>query len=162
MKTKPGPLDMKLLEEDLSSINSIGEFDLVDFRIVPRGDGNVLQIVIKDRAWGRTSARFGINLNSDFKGNNGFELVASVTRTSVNRLGAEWRVIAGVGEITAIAGEFFQPVKVGVAVLRLRHRQLADADAPGAGRRARHRGGPGEAVPAGAPSPASRTGGSGS
>ena len=112
MKTKPGPLDMKLLEEDLSSINSIGEFDLIDFRIVPRDAGNVLQIVIKDRAWGRTSARFGINLNSDFKGNNGFELLASVTRTSVNRLGAEWRVVAGVGEITTIAGEFFQPVKV--------------------------------------------------
>lgn len=112
MKTKPGPLDMKLLEVDLSSINSIGEFDLVDFRIVPRDAGNVLQIVIKDRAWGRTSARFGINLNSDFKGNNAFELLASVSRTQVNRLGAEWRVIAGVGEITTIFGEFFQPVKV--------------------------------------------------
>ncbi|MBK9088261.1 MAG: patatin-like phospholipase family protein [Holophagales bacterium] len=112
VKTKPGPLDMKLLEEDLTSINSIGEFDLVDFRIVPRGDGNVLQIVIKDRAWARTSAQFGINLNSDFKGNNGFELLASVTSTSVNRLGAEWRAIAGVGEITTITGEFFQPVKV--------------------------------------------------
>jgi len=112
MKTKPGPLDLKLLEEDLSSINSIGEFDLIDFRIVPRDTGNVLQIVIKDRAWGRTSARFGINLNSDFKGNNSFELAASVTRTQVNRLGAEWRVIAGVGEITTINGEFFQPVKL--------------------------------------------------
>ncbi len=112
VKTKPGPLDLKQLEEDLTSINSIGEFDLVDFRIVPRGAGNVLQVVIKDRAWGRTSARFGINLNSDFKGNNAFELLASVSRTQVNRLGAEWRVIAGVGEMTTIFGEFFQPVKV--------------------------------------------------
>lgn len=111
VKTKPGPLDMKVLEEDLSSINSIGEFDLVDFRIVPRGSGNVLQIVIKDRAWGRTSARFGINLNSDFKGNNGFELLASVSRTSVNRRGAEWRVIGGVGELTTLTGEFFQPLE---------------------------------------------------
>jgi len=111
VKTKPGPLDMKLLEQDLSSINSIGEFDIVDFQIVRRGEGNVLQFVIKDRAWGRTSARFGINLNSDLKGNNAFELLGSVTRTSVNRLGAEWRVVAGVGEISTIAGEFYQPVK---------------------------------------------------
>ena len=37
---------------------------------------------MKDRAWGRTSARFGINLNSDFKGNNWFELLADVTRTA--------------------------------------------------------------------------------
>ena len=111
VKTKPGPLDMKQLQEDLESINSIGEFDLVDFRVVPRGGGNVLQIVIKDRAWGRTSARFGINLASDFKGNNGFELITSITRTSVNRLGAEARLVAGVGELTVIAGEFFQPLK---------------------------------------------------
>jgi NTE family protein len=111
VKTKPGPLDMKVLEEDLSSINAIGEFDLVDYRIVPRGGGNVLQIVIKDRAWGRTSARFGLNLNSDFKGNNGFELLTSVSRTNVNRLGAEWRVVGGVGELTTLTGEYFQPLK---------------------------------------------------
>lgn len=113
VKTKPGPLDMKQLEEDLSSINSIGEFDLVDFRIVPRGGGNVLQIVIKDRAWGRTSARFGINLAADFRGNSGFELISSITRTSLNRLGAEWRIIAGVGELTTINGELFQPLASG-------------------------------------------------
>lgn len=111
VKTKPGPLDLKQLEEDLENINSIGEFDLIDFRIVPRPAGNVLQLVIKDRAWGRTSARFGINLASDFKGNNGFALIASINRTSVNRLGAEWRLLAGVGELTVITGEFFQPVK---------------------------------------------------
>ena len=149
VKTKPGPLDMKLLEEDLASINSIGEFDLVDFRIVPRGGGNVLQIVIKDRAWGRTSARFGINLDSDFKGNNGFELIASVTRTSVNRLGAEWRVVAGVGEITTIAGEFFQPLKVASPFFVSGVASWSDADAPRAGRRVRHRGRRGEAVPVG-------------
>jgi len=81
-----------------------------DGRTRARGGGNALQVVIKDRAWGRTSARFGINLSSDFEGNNSFELVASVNRTYVNRLGAEWRVIAGVGEITTINGEFFQPL----------------------------------------------------
>ena len=113
VRTKPGPLDLKVLQEDLESINSIGEFDLVDFRIVPHAGGNVLQIVIKDRAWGRTSARFGINLAADFKGNSGFELISSITRTSVNRLGGEWRVIAGVGELTTINGEFFQPLGAG-------------------------------------------------
>jgi NTE family protein len=113
VSTKPGPLDLKRLQADLESISSIGEFDLVDWRLAPREGGNVLQIVIKDRAWGRTSARFGINLAADFKGNSGFELVTSITRTSVNRLGAEWRVIAGVGELTTIDGELFQPLATG-------------------------------------------------
>ena len=111
VKSKPGPLDMAQLKADLASINSIGEFDLVDFRVVPRGAANVLQIVIKDRAWGRTSARFGLNMNANFEGDSGFELIGDVTRTYVNKAGAEWRLIGGVGERTSILGEFFQPVK---------------------------------------------------
>jgi len=110
--SKPGPLDMKVVEEDLARINAIGEFNTVDFRIVQREGGNVLQFVTKDRSWGRTAARFGINLQSDFKGNNAFTLAGSVTRTSVNRLGAEWQVIGGLGQVTAMRGEFFQPLAV--------------------------------------------------
>jgi NTE family protein len=110
MHSKPGPLDLKVLEQDLYRINSLGEFDLVDYRIVPRDGQNVLQIVIKDRAWGRTSARFGINLASDFQGNNGFQLIGDVTRTSVNKLGGEWRLTAGVGQAALLRFEFFQPV----------------------------------------------------
>ncbi len=113
MKTRPGPLDLKVLEEDLSMINSLGEFDLVDYRIVRKDRQDVLLILIKDRAWGRTSARFGIDLQSDFQGNSGFELVVDVTRTSVNKLGGEWRLIAGIGQAAAVTFEFFQPVKAG-------------------------------------------------
>ena len=113
VKSKPGPLDLKVLEGDLFQINSLGEFDVVDYRIVRKDSRDVLQIVIKDRAWGRTSVRFGINLQSDFQGNSGFELVADVTRTSVNKLGAEWRLIGGIGQAALLTGEFFQPVKAG-------------------------------------------------
>jgi NTE family protein len=113
MKTKPGPLDLKLLERDLFSINSLGEFDVVDYRVVRRDGKDVLQILIKDRAWGRTSARFGINLSSDFQGNSGFELLADVNRTSVNKLGAEWRFLAGIGQAAFLNFEWFQPVKAG-------------------------------------------------
>jgi len=112
METKPGPLDLKVLERDLYRINSIGEFDLVDYRIVRRDGKDILQILIKDRAWGRTSARFGINLASDFQGNNGFELIAEVTRTSVNKQGGEWRLIGGIGQAALLRGEWFQPVAV--------------------------------------------------
>ena len=112
METKPGPLDLKVLEGDLYRINSIGEFDVVDYRIVQRDGRDILQILIKDRAWGRTSARFGINLASDFQGNNGFELIAEVTRTSVNKQGGEWRLIGGLGQAALLRFEWFQPVAV--------------------------------------------------
>lgn len=110
MKIQPGPLDLKVLEEDLSNVNSLGEFDLVDYRIVRKEGKDVLEILIKDRAWGRTSARFGINLASDFQGNSGFGIIADVTKTSVNKLGAEWRLIGGIGQAALLNFEFFQPL----------------------------------------------------
>ena len=76
----------------------------------PGDDGNVLKIVIQDRSWGRTSVRFGINLTTDFKGDTSFELATTVTRTSLNRLGGEWKVAAGVGGVQVVHGELYQPV----------------------------------------------------
>src|SRR5262249_45441855 len=66
--SKPGPLDLDTLQADLSRLYATGEFDLVDFEVVPGPSGSVLRFVIRDRTWGRTSVRFGTNLMTDFKG----------------------------------------------------------------------------------------------
>ncbi len=108
--SKPGPLDLDTLGADLSRLHSIGEFDLVDFEIVPEPSGNVLRILIRDRSWGRTSIRFGTNLSTDFKGDTSFELAATLTRTSLNRLGGEWKLAGGIGGLQYVAGELYQPV----------------------------------------------------
>lgn len=113
VKTRPGPLDLETLQADLSRLHALGEFDLVDFRLVPSARGDVLRILIKDRAWGRTSARVGINLQTDFQGESSFELAAMVTRTSLNRLGGEWRVQGGLGWVETVQAELWQPVVEG-------------------------------------------------
>ena len=110
IRSKPGPLDLDTLGADLSRLHAMGEFDLVDFRIVPESRGNVLKIVIQDRSWGRTSVRFGTNLTTDFKGDTSFELATTVTRTSLNRLGGEWKLAAGVGGLQIVNGELYQPL----------------------------------------------------
>ena len=110
IRSKPGPLDLDTLGADLARLHATGEFDLVDYQIVPETTGNVLKIVIRDRSWGRTSVRFGINLTTDFKGDTSFELATTVTRTSLNRLGGEWKLAGGIGGLQVVHGELYQPV----------------------------------------------------
>lgn len=110
VETRPGPLDLGVLQADLARLHALGEFDLVDFRVVRTPKGDVLRILIKDRAWGRTSARAGINLQTDFQGESSFELAAMVTRTSLNKLGGEWRLAGGLGWVETVQGELYQPV----------------------------------------------------
>ncbi len=113
VRSRPGPINLDVLEGDLERIHALGEFDLVDFQIEKREGTYVLKIIAKVRSWGLMSARFGLNLTTDFKGSSGFGLAVSVLQTSVNRLGAEWKIQAGVGELEAIVGEYFQPLVPG-------------------------------------------------
>ena len=110
IRSKPGPLDLDTLGADLTRLYATGEFDLVDYQIVPQTTGNVLKFLIQDRAWGRTSVRFGTNLTTDFKGDTSFELATTVTRTSLNRLGGEWKLAGGIGGLQIVNGELYQPL----------------------------------------------------
>lgn len=113
VRSRPGPLDLDVLEKDLARIHALGQFDLVDFKIDPQDGKNVLRIIATVRSWGLTSARFGLDLSTDFKGDSGFVVAASLLRTSVNRLGAEWKIQGGVGEVETVVGEFYQPLSAG-------------------------------------------------
>jgi NTE family protein len=63
-----------------------------------------------EKAWGPTYVRFGLSLYSDFRGDNAFNLLASVRRTWINRLGGEWRADLQVGNDGLLFTEFYQPL----------------------------------------------------
>ncbi len=110
IRSRPGPLDLDVLRKDLDRIYATGEMQIVDWRLLPGPDGNTLQIVAKDKAWGQTTLRLGLNLSTNFQGESAFSFLLKAQRTAVNDLGAEWRIVFGAGEKTIIAADWYQPL----------------------------------------------------
>ena len=67
-------------------------------------------ITPREKSWGGDYLRFGIGLQSDFQGDNQFNLLAQYRRTWLNKYGAEWLVEGQVGQDTHLSSEFYQPL----------------------------------------------------
>ena len=110
VESRPGPLDLALLHQDLDRLQALGEFDLVSFELAPGEGGEELRIVPRDRSWGRTSLRFGLEVGTDLAGRSAYAVRARLSGTSVGGLGAEWRLVGAVGQTTELTGEWYQPL----------------------------------------------------
>ena len=112
VETKPGePLDEEKIGADLRRIYGRGDFDSVDYHIVGAAGGPRAMVITpheKDR--GPDYLRFGLGLQSDFHGDNAFNLLVQYRKTWLNRLGGEWLTEGQIGEDTHVFSEFYQPL----------------------------------------------------
>ncbi|MFC1508185.1 patatin-like phospholipase family protein [Candidatus Omnitrophota bacterium] len=113
IKTKPGDeLDIDKLEEDLTQVYAIGDFETVDFKIIEEEGKHGLFIDTKEKKWGPDYLRFGLNLHSDSEGANDYNLLLDYRKTQVNKYGAEWKVVGQVGQSQGVFTEFYQPLNL--------------------------------------------------
>ena len=111
MATRAGePLDVAKLDLDMRRIYGRGDFEHVSYKLIDEPDRRILAVEAVEKAWGPTYVRFGLSLYSDFRGDNGFNLLASLRRTWINRLGGEWRADLQVGSDGVFFTEFYQPL----------------------------------------------------
>ncbi len=112
MHTQPGAaLDLPTLGADLVRLYEFGEFERVDFTLVPAADGGTdLVIRAREKPWGPRSLRFGVNFLNDFQGDSDFNLRGRYTRLLVDRLGAEWRTDLQIGRTRRAVTELYQPL----------------------------------------------------
>jgi len=111
IRTRPGDeLDIDKLQEDLTRVYAIGDFETVDFKIVKKEDKKGLLIDTKEKKWGPDYLRFGLNLNSDSEGANDYNLILDYRKTQMNKYGAEWKVVAQSGQTQGLFTEFYQPL----------------------------------------------------
>ena len=111
VETKPGePLSEEKIGADLRRIYGRGDFEGVDYRILGEGGPRAMVITPKEKSWGGDYLRFGLGLQSDFQGENQFNLLAQYRRTWLNKYGAEWLVEGQVGQDTHLTSEFYQPL----------------------------------------------------
>jgi len=111
VETKPGePLDEEKIGADLRRIYGRGDFDSVDYRIMgAEGGPRVMVITPHEKDRGPDYLRFGLGLQSDFHGDNAFNVLIQFRKTWLNRLGGEWLTEAQIGEDTHLFSEFYQP-----------------------------------------------------
>jgi len=111
IQTQTGqPLDEKVLEQDIARLYGRGDFDRITYRLQQEQGRQVLVIDAIEKAWGPNYLRFGLGFQSDFQGNNAFNLGTSYKRTWVNSLGAIWQTDLRLGEERLLKTEFYQPL----------------------------------------------------
>ena len=90
VETKPGePLDQEKIGADLRRIYGRGDFESVDARVVGSAGGpRAMVITPREKDWGPDYLRFGLGLESDFQGDNAFNLLFQYRKTWLNQLGA--------------------------------------------------------------------------
>jgi NTE family protein len=105
------PLDLDELERSVDRIYSLDVFESVTYDLKyseQGGQGVVIHAVPRD--WGPNYLQFGLELASDFSGNDDFKLGTAYTRNALNSLGGELRVIGAIGREDEISFNFYQPV----------------------------------------------------
>ena len=111
VESKPGePLTEAKIGEDLRRIYGRGDFEGISYRIVGENGPRAMIITPTEKYWGPNYLRFGLGLESDFQGDNSFNLLAQYRRSWINRLGGELLVEAQIGQDTHLSGEWYQPL----------------------------------------------------
>ena len=116
IRTRAGePLDLAVLQEDLTRVYRIGEFQSVDFQLGRAAADSAADLVITatEKPWGPNYVRFGLALSDHFDGNATYNLLFYHRRSEVNSLGAEWRNQLALGNRFVADTEFYQPLDYG-------------------------------------------------
>jgi NTE family protein len=112
MKENEGkPLDVAEVERDLGEAYGAGQYERIVWRLDRGDDGRTgIEVTPVDKGWGPGFLTFGLQVSDDFEGRSDYQLSAEFTQTGMNRWGLEWRTILGIGRLTGIRSELFQPL----------------------------------------------------
>ncbi len=111
VSTRPGqPFDGERLRADVARLYALDDFQSVTFAVREKDGENGVVIDMNEKPWGPTYVRFGVRLADDLQGNSNYSLVANVTRTRLNALGAEWRNDFRIGQNAGFLSELYQPL----------------------------------------------------
>ena len=106
------PIDYKQLDRDIARIYALGGFEYVIYNLVQRENSDLYDVkfIAKEKPWGPGYLKFGIRLEADFNNSAYWGAAVNYTRHQLNSLGAEWRLEAQIGSLTALYADFYQPL----------------------------------------------------
>jgi len=108
---QPGDvLNIEYLQRDIQQLYGLNIFERVDYEVTQLDSNVILTINVVTKSWGPNYIRFGLNLESNFKGSSTYNTAASLTSTPLNSFGGEWRTEVQTGNDQFISTEFYQPL----------------------------------------------------
>ncbi|HEX6850231.1 MAG TPA: BamA/TamA family outer membrane protein, partial [Candidatus Polarisedimenticolaceae bacterium] len=111
VRTRVGaPLDLAVLREDMARVFGLDDFQRVSFDVRPAPDGNVLTFDVREKPWGPTYIRFGVEVVDDLEGDAAYGARVGITRTRLNARGGEWRSELQLGSLQRAFTELYQPL----------------------------------------------------
>lgn len=108
---QPGEaLNVAQLEQDIQQIYGLELFETVRYELVEENGKTGVIIQAREKPWGPGYIQGGLITSSNFEGDSAFRLGVTYTRTQINALNGEWRLLGQVGDEPALAAEIFQPL----------------------------------------------------
>lgn len=105
------PLDLDRLEDDLGEAYGAGQYERIAWRLTEDEQGHTgIEVLPVDKGWGPGFLTFGLQISDNFDGLSDYQLTAEFTQTGLNRYGAEWRTLLGIGRVAAFRTEWYQPM----------------------------------------------------
>jgi NTE family protein len=104
------PIDHAVLAHNADRLYGLGLYEKVSYELVDENGSTGVEYRARSKSWGPNYLQFGISLEDDFEGSTAFNLEARMTRSGINRLGAEWRNDLRLGTDPKLFSEFYQPL----------------------------------------------------
>ncbi|HTS55511.1 MAG TPA: patatin-like phospholipase family protein, partial [Burkholderiales bacterium] len=105
-------LDVEELTQRVDVLYGTGDYERISYDFEYQDGERVLVVQPVEKPAGPNYLRFGLQMATDFKGDNEFVLLANYTMTWVDRLGAQWRNDIGLGSFAFVRSEFYQPLSL--------------------------------------------------
>ncbi len=111
VRTKPGDtLDVEVLRGDVGRVYDMDSFERVEFTVAEREGKVGLLILAVEKPWGPDHLHVVWRVSRGPQGDGRFSAHLNHLRTSVNRLGAEWKNEIRAGTTFGFLSELYQPV----------------------------------------------------
>ncbi|HEY5791164.1 MAG TPA: patatin-like phospholipase family protein [Gammaproteobacteria bacterium] len=107
------PLDVAALEREIGRLYGLEIFETIRYEVVEEGGRSGLVINVKERSWGPNYLQAGFAISGDFNGESLFNFGFAYTRTLLNELNGELRVLGQLGEDPVLGAELYQPLDPG-------------------------------------------------
>ncbi|MGI9219515.1 MAG: patatin-like phospholipase family protein, partial [Woeseiaceae bacterium] len=108
------PIDTERLARGANRLYGLNMFEKVSYKIVDEADQVGVVYSATGKSWGPDFLNVGVTLQDDFDGTTAFNLAARLTRTGLNKHGAEWRTDVQLGTDLLLESEFYQPFGKGL------------------------------------------------